>query len=61
MQEAADVVGVLLDGIEDVSAIVETGGGFDGALRQAFGRRLDEYMLKKVVQAPVFLLTEEPF
>jgi hypothetical protein len=61
MQEAADIVGQLLDGIEDVSAIVETGGGLDGALRHAFGRRLDEYMLMKVVQPPVFLLTEEPF
>ena len=48
VQEAADIVGQLLDRIENESAIVEAGGGLDG---DAFDRRLNEYMLKKVVKS----------
>jgi hypothetical protein len=47
MDEAADVVGQLLDRVEDGFAIVETGSGFDGPCPDAFGRRPYEYMLNK--------------
>jgi hypothetical protein len=55
MQEAADVVGQLLDGIEDVSAIVEAGGGFDRA-GMAFDSGGNEYILKIVIPIPGFPL-----